>query len=188
VERRRSLRGKPSEKLTEDYEKSVTELHPGSEVTAVKVENTQDPSKPLAYHYHIRMPNYGQRTGKRIFFQPLFFQTTTTPMFPNADRRYDIRIQYAWKEDDEVTIQLPKDYELESPQAPSGMAFGKPGSYAMKMTISTGGELVSSRQLVFGDNSMLLFAKKVYPQLKSIFDEVHKRDSATLALKQKDPK
>lgn len=188
VDRRRGLEGKSSDKQIADYTDDVQRLHPGGEVSEVKMENTDDPLKPLAYHYHIKLPNYAQRTGKRLFFRPLFFQSKATPLFPNSERRHDIHIPYGWKEQDEVTIEMPEDYELENPQAPSGLEMGKPGGYRVQFGLLAGREFHAQRELVFGDNGMLLFKRSAYPQLKRVFDEVHKNDTSTLALRQKGSK
>jgi hypothetical protein len=45
-----------------------------------------DPSKPLVYQYKIRIPNYAQKTGKRLFLQPGFFEYGAAPMFSTATR------------------------------------------------------------------------------------------------------
>ena len=45
-------------------------------------------------------------------------------------------------------------------------------------------ELVCFRELRFGKDGNLSFPISVYPQLKAIFDEIHRRDDVTISLKQ----
>ena len=71
-----------------------------AEVTNVKIENVMDHVKPLVYSYNIRIPGYAQRTGKRIFVQPAFFQYGVKPLFSSATRKYAIYFHYPWSEDD----------------------------------------------------------------------------------------
>src|SRR6185436_17849734 len=50
-----------------------------AEVSAVTLENVKDVDKPLTVRYHVRFPQYAQRTGTRLFFQPGFFQRGESP-------------------------------------------------------------------------------------------------------------
>ena len=52
----------------------VKELMSAAELADIKIENVTDDAKPLLYKFHVRVPGYAQRTGKRIFIQPAFFQ------------------------------------------------------------------------------------------------------------------
>src|SRR5205823_4586991 len=44
-----------------------------AELSDIRIENATEPVRPLVYLYHIRVPEYAQRTGKRLFLQPAFF-------------------------------------------------------------------------------------------------------------------
>ena len=63
--------------------------------------------KPFIYKYHVRVPEYAQRTGKRLFLQPGFFLKGIDPMFSAGTRRYPIYFHYPWSEEDKITIDLP---------------------------------------------------------------------------------
>ena len=41
-----------------------------AEISNIKIENVTDPAKPFVYAFHVRVPGYAQRTGKRLFLQP----------------------------------------------------------------------------------------------------------------------
>jgi hypothetical protein len=45
-------------------------------------------------------------------------------------------------------------------------------------------ELISNREFTFGKDGQIFFPVETYPQLKRIFDEIHKRDDHTISLKQ----
>src|SRR6185436_2039358 len=45
-----------------------------AEVSEIHIENVTDPLKPFTYAYHVRVPGYAQRTGKRLFLQPSYFE------------------------------------------------------------------------------------------------------------------
>ena len=45
-----------------------------AELSDIRIENVTDPVKPFIYAFHVKVPGYAQRTGKRLFLQPAFFQ------------------------------------------------------------------------------------------------------------------
>ncbi len=63
-----------------------------AEVSSVRIENANDLVKPFVCSFHVRVPGYAQRTGKRLFFQPAFFQYGKSPRFSATERKYDVRI------------------------------------------------------------------------------------------------
>jgi len=134
--------------------------------------------------YHLKVTGYAQRTGKRLLFQPLFFQRGSQPLFTASDRRYDIHFRYAWREQDEVAIALPPGFELEKAETPGDLDFGPPGSYRVKLVVKGRVELSAQREFVFGKGGALAFGRSGYPQIKGVFEEIHARDGHILALRQ----
>lgn len=156
-----------------------------AEITDLKIENVTDHLKPLVVSYKIRFPNYAQRTGKRLFLQPAFFQHGLGPMFATATRKYPIYFHYPWSEKDNVEIQLPKGYALDNADAPA--PFGAKGisEYTPNLAVSPDGKLlVYKRSFYFGDGGAVLYPMEGYSQLKNFFDTMHKQDGHSIALKQ----
>src|SRR4029079_15215858 len=69
-----------------------------AELSEIKIENVSDPIKPFTYSYHIRVPGYAQRTGKRLFLQPEVFEHGRGSLFPSTNRKYDVYFNYPWSE------------------------------------------------------------------------------------------
>lgn len=172
---------------------SVKEWLGAGEISEIKVENVTDPIKPLAKTYHVRIPEYAQRTGRRLFFQPAFFQYNEKPRFPNQERKYAVYFNYGWTEEDNVTIELPKGFELDNAEEPAGIKAGDIAAYEIRIQINNESRtLTYKRNFFFGGGGALVFPQigneavlpTVYKQLKTLFDLIHERDSHTLALKQ----
>jgi uncharacterized protein DUF3857/transglutaminase superfamily protein len=156
-----------------------------AEITNIKVENVMEYTKPLVYAFHIRVPNYAQRTGKRLFLQPAFFQHGDKPIFATADRKYAIYFHYPWSEDDSVDIELPKGYALDNADSPAPFGSAPISEYKVSIAASTDGSLmVYKRNFFFGGNGTVLFPVTSYGQLKGYFDLLHKSDNHSIALKQ----
>ncbi|HKS28933.1 MAG TPA: hypothetical protein VJS44_13995, partial [Pyrinomonadaceae bacterium] len=156
-----------------------------AEVSDIKVQNVTDTEKPFTYEFKIKVPGYAQRTGKRLFIQPSFFEKGVAPLFQTTARRYPIYFRYAWSEEDDVTIDLPAGYTLDNPEAPAPFKAGSISSYDMKLSSTQDARtLIMRRKFFFGGQDSILFPVTSYTQLKQVFDTLSERDNHTIALKQ----
>jgi hypothetical protein len=158
----------------------------GAEVTNVRVENVNDPVKPFAYAFHVRVSGYATRTGKRLFFQPAFFEKGLQPRFPVATRRHEVYFHYTWSEEDDVEFELPEGFALDNADAPGPLSGGELSKYLPSVGVTKDGrKLIFSRKFYLGKaDNVLRFPVTSYPTLKNYFDQVSKQDGHTIALKQ----
>jgi hypothetical protein len=164
---------------------AVTSRLSTAELSNIKVLNVTDANAPFVYEYHVRVPGYAQRTGKRLFVQPAFFQANAAPRFPSAERKHRVQFQYGWTEQDEVNIELPAGYALDHADSPEGFGMGAAGAYAVKIFAGPDGKSIRyQRTFGFGGPGLLLFETEMYPKIKLIFDTVRERDGHMLTVKQ----
>lgn len=164
---------------------SIKERLSTAELSDIKIENVNDPVKPFVYQYHIRVPGYAQRTGKRIFLQPGFFARGQGPLFASSERKNDIYFHYPWSEEDEVLIELPAGYVTDNADAPAPFGSAAISEYRTSMGITKDGKtLVYKRNFFFGGGGAILFPVTAYDQLKGFFDKLHQQDDHTITLKQ----
>lgn len=173
-------------KIEENLRESVKQRMSTAEISNAVVENLEDHSKPIIHRYTVRVPNYAQKTGKRLFLQPGFFEYGNKPLFSSAERKFDIYFRYPWSENDSIEIELPKGFALDNADAPAPLAdTGKIGSLDTKISFDqANNRLIYDREFYFGGNGMVLFSAKSYNALKGLWDGFHKIDSHTLSLKQ----
>ncbi|MGH9907140.1 MAG: hypothetical protein ACRD8U_16335 [Pyrinomonadaceae bacterium] len=156
-----------------------------AEITNISIENVTDPVKPYSRAYHVRVPGYAQRTGKRLFIQPAFFQYGVGPLFPTSSRRHAIYFNYPWSEKDEVTIDLPPGFTFDNVDAPNPFAARPISEYKPMLQITNSGRtLIYKRAFYFGGDGNILFPVESCSQLKNFFDNLHKQDNHTITLKQ----
>lgn len=157
-----------------------------AEISAIGVENASDPEKPFVYQYKIRVPNYAQKTGKRLFLQPGFFEYGKAPMFSTATRKYDVYFHHPWSENDDIEIELPPGFALDSAETPGEVADPRNiGSLKINIGIDQAKNvLIYKRKFHFGGGGMTLFPVASYQPLKNMFDMFHKTDSHTITLRQ----
>jgi Domain of Unknown Function with PDB structure (DUF3857)/Transglutaminase-like superfamily len=153
-----------------------------AELSNIKIENATDSDKPFVYAFHIRVPGYAQRTGKRLFLQPGFFQKGIGAMFPASTRKLAIYFHYAWKDEDEITVELPAGFTLDNADAPAPVKAGDLVDYKIWMGVTKeGNALQYKRTFIF---NALVFPASSYAPLKQVFDLIHEADNHTITLKQ----
>ena len=173
---------KREESLKDEVKKQIS----AAEISNISIENVTDPEKPFTYEYKVRVPNYAQKTGKRLFLQPGFFEYGSNPLFSSAKRKYDIYFQYPWMENDSIEIALPKGFQLDNAEQPGELS--DPNQIGvLNITIGISKEtnvLTYKRTFKFGGSGTILFPVDVYQPLKTLFDAFHKANTHLLTLKQ----
>ncbi|MEP6570549.1 MAG: DUF3857 and transglutaminase domain-containing protein [Acidobacteriota bacterium] len=174
----------PSER-EETLRGSIKRRISNAEVSNIQIENVADLVKPFAYAYHIRVPGYAQRTGKRIFLQPAFFEHGVAPLFSASDRKQAVYFHYPWLEQDEVMIQLPAGYALDNADAPAPLRSAPVTEYIPSIGISKDGKtMLYKRRFFFGGGGNIIFPVTSYSNLKTLFEIINKADNHTITLKQ----
>jgi hypothetical protein len=174
-------------KRTENAEDQIKGRMSTAEVSNVIVENQDDTTKPLTYSMKVRIPNYAQRTGQRLFLQPGFFEFGVKPLFSAATREHNIYFAYPWSEHDSVDIHLPAGFDLDSPDQPPSISDPKKIG-GLKILINydkSTNTLKYRRDFHFGGGGTVLFPKAAYPALKGMFDAFSKADSHMITLKRR---
>ena len=158
-----------------------------AEVTNVLIENLNDNTKPLVKQFKVRIPGYAQKTGKRLFLQPGFFDYGTSALFSSGTRKYDVYFRFPWSENDAFAIELPQGFDLDSADAPAPIADGqKISSLDVNMAIDRSTNVLRyERNFYFGEGGRVLFPAASYTALKGLFDAFYKSDTHVITLKQK---
>jgi hypothetical protein len=157
-----------------------------AELSSAEFQNATDPIAPLAIRYHVRVPAYAQRTGKRLFLQPSFFQYGVPARYTSTERRYDIYYSYPWSELDTVDIELPAGYELERAESPGPVRAGSVIECAVTMSVKSEASSVLhlERRFRLGSDGTLVLERQNYPALRQFFEALKELDGHVLTLRQ----
>ncbi len=185
--RREDYFNSPS-KREENFREELKRRIGTAEISSVSIENFDDNSKPLTYQYKISIKNYGQKTGKRIFVQPGFFEYGSPAVFSSATRNYGIYFPYPWSESDDIEIKIPKDFQLDNVESPGDVSDqSNIASLKVRLSIDRPNNiLVYKRTFHFGGGGNILFPVEAYQPIKALFDAFQKSDSRTISLKRGD--
>jgi Domain of Unknown Function with PDB structure (DUF3857)/Transglutaminase-like superfamily len=157
-----------------------------AEITNAQVENEKDPAGIMAESYHVRVPGYAQRTGRRLLFQPGYFQQGEPALFSSNTRINDVFFPYAWTEVDTITIELPPSFQLEDAEQPKPVAAGSSGKHVLEVQMTPDGRTLKySRLQSFGTDQKLSYPASEYSNIKRIFDVFHELDNHTVSFVQK---
>ena len=165
---------------------SVKKRMSTAELSEIKIENVSDPLRPFTYSYHLRVPGYAQRTGKRLFLQPGVFAHGAGSLFSATKRKFDVYFHYPWSEQDHITIELPPGFALDNADRPAPVTPEMTQQIcAQKIDMrSDGHELIYDRSFFFGGGSNILFPVSGYASIKQLFDLLSQNDEHTITLKQ----
>jgi hypothetical protein len=168
----------------EDVTESVKARLSTAQVSSIVLQNVKDHAKPIVVRYHIRVPQYAQRTGRRLFFQPGFFKQGEAQEFATATRKYPIYFHYPWAEEDDITMELPEGFELESPEVPGPVRVGDAAGLDIVVTGTPDKRTIRyQRKFSFGGTGRVLFPVTEYGNLKQIFEAFYQRDTFALTLR-----
>ena len=152
-----------------------------AEVTNLKIDNVTDPFKPFMYTFHIKVPNYATRTGKRLFLQPAFFQFGEPAAFANSARKFPVYFEFPYQELSSVEIELPPGFDFDNAEAPGSFNADNLIKYEVKLAATNDKKfLIYKRDLKI---SATIIGVPQYTALKQIFDAIHKEDNHQITLK-----
>ncbi len=156
-----------------------------AEISELSMVGFDDSTRMLTYSMKIRVPNYAAKTGKRMFFQPGFFEYGTKPLFSSATRTYPIYFDYPWSEEDIVEIELPKNFLADNAATPGDVSESKNvAGLTINMSIDKASNTLKYKRRFFFGNGVLFFQASTYPALKTLWDNFQKSDSHTISIKQ----
>ena len=186
VQEKLDLQSMADAEREESVKKDMEKRFPGAQISNVKIENANKVGTLLKVSFDLTLENFGQKTGKRMFFQPGFFHIGEMPKLPEAKRVHNLAFPFAYQENDEVEIEFPDAMELENAEMPGKINLGKIGAYShMASVFKNKPGIVAKRELSWGANGMIYFDAKYYPQIKEAWDALHKSDTHSLTLRSK---
>jgi hypothetical protein len=185
VEKRQELADRGEEEWKKVFSDGIRNRWKGAEAGDVRIAQRDLLGKPLLVQFHLRLPGYASRSGKRVFLQPSIFDAGATPWFTDAKREYPVYFHFSWSEQDEYSIELPPGQVLENAEMPELVSAGDiPVHYQTRASVAGGSRLLYRRAFSFGRGGSTLIPVAQYTSLKSAMDRVQENDNQTLVLKQ----
>lgn len=170
----------------EKYLLATIEPHlQGAEISAIKVENADKALAPLKITYRLKVPDFAERTGARLFVQPSVFRRGGRALFEAEKRDSMILFRHRANEIDDISISVPEGFDIEAASAPADIDLGTAGNYRVNLRWAPKSRTVLYRR-EFQLNS-IGFPAASYAKIKRLFEVIHERDNHTLTFRQSAP-
>jgi len=154
--------------------------YPAAEITVTAVTGLTDPEAPLAFEYDLKWPDYATATKTRLIFRPSVFHGQIPSPFTAGTRKNAIEFPYHWRELDDISLQLPSGYALESPSAPPSAAVENVLVYKVSIgPLARENEIFLRRDFT---SELGEAAAGAYPAVKNWYDQVAQSDLHELVL------
>ena len=163
--------------------KKFMEEHVKSQVpVAVEAELINQPDwsgseAPLVAEFNIKIPAWASNAGKRVLIPAGVFTAAEKRRFEHADRVHPIYFEYPYAKTDDVTIDLPLGWQVQSLPQPQDQD-AHVVSYSLKAE-KDAASLHLARKLTV---DFLLFGVEYYPALRSFFQVVRTGDEEQIVL------
>jgi hypothetical protein len=163
-------------KVLEDEAKEW--LPEGAIATVDNVQGWDSSEEPLQVRYKIEVPSFASLAGKRLLIPAALFRTTKQKQaFQHKERKYAVYFPFAYNEMDNVILQVPDGYTVES--VPVAQDVKLPSTRFVTARSFANNQFVSKRALVVNG---IMFRISEYPELKGFFDKVQGADEERLVL------
>lgn len=179
VRRRSEAMDKDEAQRQKDMEDELKDRLPSN--ATVKVENVTglvgtDPTLKVAYSMEI--PGYAAATGRRLLLPTSVFHLSGRHPFSHAQRKYPIYFGYPSLDVDDITIELPAGFRIES--LPQGRKIGNNVLRYEVIRENLGAKLHVRRNLTL---DAYYFPTEYYPSLRRFYDEVRAGDEEQAVLR-----
>ncbi len=164
-------RKKYLEELMKDY------ISAASEVDLTKQPDWKSPEAPFVAEYTVKIPGWISGAGRRALFPAGIFTAAEKHLFDHADRVNSVYFAYPFRKMDDVTINLPLDWKVDSiPKDQEQDAHA--AEYTLKIEQKPGTLHIS--RLIRSD--LLMVPKTAYPSLRGFYQAVKSGDEEQIVL------
>jgi len=162
-------------KFLEDQVKE--DIPSGSEVDLTKQPEWNSSEAPLTAEFNLKVPGWASAAGRRAMLPTTLFSAREKHMFEHADRVWPIYFRFAYKATDDVSIQLPAGWQVESVPKEEDRDL-KGAEYSLKVEKNSG-MLRIQRMLRF---DLYMVPKESYPALRAFLQLVKSEDEQQVVM------
>ena len=162
----------------QDLEDEVKSWLPGgASVSLERTSGWQTSQQPLQAEVTFKVPGFGSATGRRLLLPLALFGSGPTP-FPHAKREFPVYFTYPYQEDDEITLEMPEGYQVETLPAPKAI---RDPQWSYQTSYQAQGRILRLERHMAMEQ--FWFPVESYPALRSFFGSVRTGDQEDIVMK-----
>lgn len=154
------------------------EWFPGATVKVSGVTGLKATEGPVVAELDVDAPNLGSFAGSRALISMSAFGASSKNPFAATSRRNPIYFSYAWSEEDDVTLDVPDDYSVET--LPADTTYDVSTAAYVTRYKSTSKSVHFTRNF---EVRSLYFPAESYSALRNFFSKVAAADQEQITLK-----
>ncbi|GAC1619829.1 MAG: hypothetical protein PVS2B2_06660 [Candidatus Acidiferrum sp.] len=159
-------------------EDQVKEYIPaGIEVELTNKPDWKSSETFLVAEFDLKVSGWASSAGRRALLPATLFGATEKHLFEHANRVWPVYFYYPYKKVDDLTIQLPLDWQVGSLPKPADQD-AKAAQYKLKVE-NKNGTLHIQREL---RSDLTMVPKETYPALRKFFEMVRTEDDQQIVL------
>lgn len=150
----------------------------------IEIENFRASNKENVYKSYNKMLKFSsedlvENINGKLLINPLLFLTDKTNPFKSEERTFPVDFASAWKETNNVSIQLPEGYKAES--IPEQFAIGLPDNLGFfKFKVTNTGKTVNINSIIQINSPII--APNYYSSLKEFYTKVVAKQKEQIVL------
>ena len=146
---------------------------------SVQFENLKTSTEPLRKSFAFSIPQFAERTDKRLILRPGLLSNEPDSFLPSPVRSNNVYFEFPWSESERVILKVPDGYQLESLPEPVEADIGA-ARYFAGFKREGNGAVYERRLLVNAIN----FKVEQYATIKAFFDRVHQGDHLAISYRE----
>ncbi|CAM1344743.1 transglutaminase domain-containing protein [Tenacibaculum amylolyticum] len=165
--------------LEEDALISKLEEKYNIEIENFRFNNKKKLNKAVSQMLKFSSEDLVEGINNKLLFNPLLFLTKETNPFKSNDRKFPVDFGSAWKETNNVSIEIPEGYTVES--IPEQLAIGLPDNLGFfKCKVTNTGNIIKVNAVM--QINAAIITPKYYASLKDFYAKVVAKQNENIVL------
>lgn len=163
-----------------DFLKDYKTDKPGLGIKNYKIENLNDPSEALIESMDVEIEDNVEEAGNLAYFTPLLFERTKENPFKLEERKFPVDFGFPSEEVFRLTIELPKDYQLDKmPKNEKVILPDETAAFTFMFAAEDNRIMLNSKITV----RKPVFTAEEYFDLKELFKNIVRKQAEQIVLK-----
>ncbi len=163
------------EELEKDMRQSIS--LPTFKINALKLAPSEK-SPEVKVNFDLSVKKYATKAGKRLFLRPNVINRISSIPTKVTERKHKVVSTYAYLDNDEVTINIPKGYKVESIPNKTFELESPFGRYEVEI-VEQDNQLIYKRKML---KKAFDFPKEKYKELRAFYKKIAKVDKMKIVL------
>lgn len=150
-----------------------------TEIESFRFNNKKKLYKPISQTLKFSSEDLIEEINGKLLFNPLLFLTDHTNPFKAKERKFPVDFASAWKEQNNVSIEIPEGYKVEN--LPEQLAIGLPDNLGFfKYVVQNQGNIIKVNSIIQINSAII--PPSYYQNLKEFYNKMVAKQNEKIVL------